>query len=46
MTAPILRMVCAWCQKLVREGDEPTTHGICEACAEKVVAGKKTCRTL
>ena len=28
----MLRLVCAWCQAVLRDGDEPTSHGICEAC--------------
>ena len=28
------RIVCAWCEKVMQEGPEPTTHGICPDCAE------------
>lgn len=34
-----LRAVCAWCGCLIREGSEPTSHGICMPCAK--VWGKK-----
>lgn len=36
---PLLRQVCAWCPqngrapKVLREGVEPTSHGICDECA-------------
>ena len=32
MAPPTLRTVCAWCACLLREGAEPTSHGICPAC--------------
>ena len=31
-----LRVVCAWHGGTISEGREPTTHGICEACASYV----------
>jgi hypothetical protein len=30
-----LRKICAWCNGMIREGVEPTSHGICPGCAEK-----------
>jgi len=39
MTEPPLRLICAWCKRVMREGPEPTSHGICPACAEAVVDG-------
>ena len=27
------RVQCAWCRKIVRDGDGPTTHTICKDCA-------------
>ena len=30
-----MRTVCAWCQKVLREGSPPTSHGLCEVCAVK-----------
>ena len=30
-----LRKICAWCNGTLREGVEPTSHGICADCAEK-----------
>lgn len=34
--ALLMRIVCAWCQKEVRAGAEPTSHGICDPCKAKV----------
>lgn len=31
-----MRTVCAWCQKVMREGPEPTSHGICKVCEAKM----------
>jgi hypothetical protein len=28
------RLACAWCGKEIKAGVEPTSHGICERCAE------------
>jgi phage FluMu protein Com len=35
-----LREVCAWCNKLMAEGDAPTpiSHGCCPTCMEQVLA--------
>lgn len=33
-----LTSVCAWCQKVLREGVEPTSHTICPACKAAVLA--------
>jgi len=30
-----MKCVCAWCGKVLREGAEPTTHGICAGCKAK-----------
>jgi hypothetical protein len=27
------RIVCAWCKRVLSEGSEPTSHGICDECA-------------
>jgi Icc-related predicted phosphoesterase len=27
-----IRSICAWCSRVLREGVEPPTHGICDAC--------------
>lgn len=29
-----LRRVCAWCELVISEGAEPTSHGICTTCAD------------
>lgn len=31
-----LRLVCAWCLTVLREGDAPTSHGICAKCEQEV----------
>lgn len=32
----IAKRVCAWCGKMMEDGDEPATHGICEECAARM----------
>lgn len=27
-----MRLVCAWCDRVLVEGDGPVSHGICDAC--------------
>jgi hypothetical protein len=29
---PMMRVICAWCGTVLREGAEPVSHGICPAC--------------
>lgn len=29
----MLKLVCAWCRGVIREGAEPVSHGICPRCA-------------
>jgi hypothetical protein len=29
------RKICGWCQKVLREGPDPASHGICPACLEQ-----------
>ena len=32
-----VKLVCAWCQRVIRNGAEETvSHGICQACEERV----------
>jgi len=28
-----MNVICAWCGKILKEGSEPTSHGICRKCA-------------
>lgn len=35
------RIVCAWCGKVLVAGPEPTSHGICEPCRDKVLEDLK-----
>jgi hypothetical protein len=37
-----MRRVCAWCQRELAPGREPTTHGICEACAKQMILDART----
>lgn len=30
-----MKCVCAWCEKVIRDGEEPITHGCCEECRQK-----------
>jgi hypothetical protein len=32
-----LRVVCAWCGHPIRDGREPTSHGICTSCYDKAL---------
>jgi len=36
---PPLKLKCAWCDDVIREGREPISHGICPDCARLVKAG-------
>lgn len=29
------KRVCAWCKKVIQDGSEPITHGICPGCVQK-----------
>lgn len=33
---PTIKLICAWCQRLLRDGTVPASHGICPDC-QKVV---------
>ena len=32
------KIICAWCGKVMKEGEEPVSHGICKECAKKIEA--------
>lgn len=32
---PPVRLECSWCGTTIREGREPTSHGICMPCSAK-----------
>lgn len=34
--AVIIKSVCAWCSRVLRDGVEPATHGICDSCICKL----------
>lgn len=29
-------MICAWCKKVMKEGEEPASHGMCPKCVKKM----------
>lgn len=29
------RRICAWCTRVIQEGGDPVTHGICTECEKK-----------
>ncbi len=33
---PLPREACAWCGRVLREGPEPTSHGICPECLARL----------
>jgi phage FluMu protein Com len=34
-----MKLVCAWCNKVLRDGDSRiVSHGICPVCKEEVIA--------
>ena len=30
-----MQRICAWCNKVMREGTKPATHGMCPKCLEE-----------
>ena len=30
-----MKSICSWCGVLIRDGREPISHGMCDACTEK-----------
>ncbi len=37
VTAPTIKLICAWCQRVLRHGVAPASHGICAACQQAVL---------
>ena len=31
-----LKLICAWCGALIREGKLPISHGLCRGCADRM----------
>ena len=31
------RVICSWCQAIIKPGGDPPTHGICPACFDEAV---------
>lgn len=38
---PLPREACAWCGRVLREGPEPTSHGICAECMARLESSLK-----
>lgn len=38
------KTICAWCGKILREGAEPVSHGICQHCADAILAKEDAIR--
>jgi len=32
-----MKKICAWCNRVLQDGTEPATHGICHPCGKKVM---------
>ncbi|MEI9479163.1 MAG: hypothetical protein WCO26_21675 [Deltaproteobacteria bacterium] len=32
-----VKKICAWCNRMMQNGTEPATHGICRPCGKKVM---------
>ena len=33
-----MKLICGWCQIVMRDGSLPASHGLCPTCAEKLQA--------
>lgn len=40
------KSICAWCKTLLRDGPEPISHGMCEACADRERAAHRRRRAI
>jgi hypothetical protein len=38
----MIKSMCAWCGKVLREGLEPVTHGTCRACELEIYEKNKS----
>lgn len=36
-----MKRICAWCQKILEDGTEPVTHGICPECFKRELESVK-----
>lgn len=32
-----IKKICAWCNRMMKDGTEPVTHGICTPCGKRVL---------
>lgn len=35
--APVIRIICGWCQTEMQAGVNPPSHGVCRPCMAKVL---------
>jgi len=33
-----LKVICAWCERIIRSGPGPVSHGVCDSCLPHVLA--------
>jgi rRNA maturation endonuclease Nob1 len=38
----VMKRICAWCNKIMQDGTEPATHGICRPCGRRVIEHYET----
>lgn len=46
MTLSTPKRICAWCNKVMQEGTNPATHGMCFDCLQKQIESLKIQRSL
>lgn len=39
-----MKLICAWCQALIRDGTLPASHGICEGCKKILLHSENVIR--
>jgi hypothetical protein len=39
-TRKVLRVVCAWCRRVMRNGNSAPSHGICARCSADLEVGR------
>ena len=33
-----MQVICAWCERIIRSGPGPVSHGVCDICLPEVLA--------
>jgi len=41
----VMKVICAWCGLLIRDGREPVSHGICDRCKARELGRLKVTET-